>query len=118
MEEPSEGAAAMIACWQVDRINNLLHRQDRRIKLTNVQSTMLHTLLTAEGRLVSRGQLAAALPGGATLSSRAIDVYVWRLRRHLAQAGVDDLTVNTVVGRGYRVSQQEARSTDSIPINA
>lgn len=89
--------------WQVDRVRNQLWRTHQCVPLTNVQSALLHTLMTSADRLVSRGQLAAALPGGHELSERAIDVYLSRLRRRLQQAGVTDLRVKAVAGRGYHL---------------
>lgn len=89
--------------WQVDRVRNQLWRTHQCVSLTNAQSALLHTLLTSADRLVSRGQLAAVLPGGHELSERAVDVYLSRLRRRLQQAGVTDLRIKAVSGRGYHI---------------
>lgn len=87
--------------WQVDCVANRLLVAGRSHELTEVQSGLLRCLTEAQGRIVPRAALAAALPGGAGLSARSVDVYIHRLRRRLTDAGVDRLAIEAVRGRGY-----------------
>jgi two-component system, OmpR family, response regulator len=87
--------------WHVDRVGNRLVRGSVRVALTEVQSAFLQCLFEAEGRIVPRSRLAAALPNGQPVHARSIDVYIYRLRKHLHGAGVFDLLIETIRGRGY-----------------
>jgi two-component system, OmpR family, response regulator len=87
--------------WQVDRIGNRLVRGSVSVALTEVQSAFLQCLFEAEGRIVPRARLVAALPNGHPVHARSIDVYVHRLRKRLHGAGVFDLLIEATRGRGY-----------------
>jgi len=87
--------------WQVDRVGNRLLGAGGSIALTEVQCAFLQCLLEAQGRIVPRSHLAAALVRGHALHARSVDVYVYRLRKRLHEAGVSDLSIESVRGRGY-----------------
>ncbi len=87
--------------WQVDRIGNRLVRGSVSVALTEVQSAFLQCLFEAEGRIVPRARLTAALPNGHAVHARSIDVYVHRLRKRLHDSVVFDLSIEAVRGRGY-----------------
>jgi DNA-binding response OmpR family regulator len=87
--------------WHVDRVRNRLQHGQRCVALTDVQCAFLQCLLEAVGRIVPRSRLAAALPNGHPVHARSIDVYVHRLRKRLHEAGVFDLLIEAVRGRGY-----------------
>jgi DNA-binding response OmpR family regulator len=90
--------------WHLDRVTNRLLRGARSIELTEVQACLLQTLLDARGRIVPRERLGAALPLARAGHARNVDVYVHRLRRRLRDAGVFDLPIESVRGRGYQLS--------------
>ncbi len=92
--------------WQVDRIGNRLVRGSTCVALTEVQSAFLQCLFEAEGRIVPRASLAAALPNGQPVHTRSIDVYVHRLRKRLHGAGVFELLIEAIRGRGYVLHTQ------------
>jgi DNA-binding response OmpR family regulator len=92
--------------WQIDRVHNRLHAAaPRPVALTEAQSALLQCLVDADGRVVSRAQLADALvpSHGHALQARSIDVYVHRLRDRLRKAGVAGHDIEAVRGRGYRL---------------
>lgn len=92
--------------WSVDRVGNQLRRGDTRVALTEVQCAFLQCLFEAEGRIVPRARLAAALPNGHAVHARSVDVYVHRLRKRLHEAGVFDLLIEAIRGRGYLLRTQ------------
>ncbi|MRG58695.1 uroporphyrinogen-III synthase [Agromyces sp. CFH 90414] len=69
----------------------------RRISLAPVGRAILRTLVAADGSVVSREQLARALPG--SCDEHALEVAMSRLRQTIGVPGV----IATVVKRGYRV---------------
>lgn len=70
---------------------------DRRIALAPVALTILRALVQAQGSVVGRDRLAAALPG--TTDQHALEVALSRLRQTLGVPGL----IATVVKRGYRI---------------
>lgn len=74
------------------------------VQLTYSEFEVLHALLAATGRLLSRQTLLRAIFGDdAFRDPRAIDVHVHHLREKLAEAGLDPAPIVTVRGAGYRV---------------
>jgi DNA-binding response OmpR family regulator len=112
--EPSADEA--LRCrWQVDRVHNRLHgAAPRAVALTEAQAALLQCLVDADGRVVSRAQLAdALLPShGHALQARSIDVYVHRLRDRLRKAGAAGHDIEAVRGRGYRLCTLVAPGTE------
>lgn len=107
LEDPIDPADTSDDCqWQVDRIRNRLVRGSASVALTEVQCAFLQCLFEANGRIVPRAHLAAALPNGHTVHARSIDVYVHRLRKRLHDAGVFDLLIEAARGRGYTLRIQ------------
>ena len=97
------------AGWSLDRVQNRLHRNDRQVPLTELQSALLHVLLENAGRVVPRSRLLAAVARGRELHVRSVDVYIARLRLRLREARVDGLQVEGVRGRGYTLVVQPGR---------
>jgi len=76
------------------------------VELTAVQQRLLETLASHAGQVVTREQLFVAVYGEtATLSDRAIDGHVSRLRKRVARLGCQDL-VASCRGVGYRLAGQ------------
>ena len=77
---------------------------DTELALTYSEFEVLHALLQAQGRLLSRQQLLDAIFGGHEFRDpRAIDVHVHHLREKLSAAGGDPNSIVTVRGAGYRI---------------
>ncbi|HEY4982178.1 MAG TPA: response regulator transcription factor [Pseudolabrys sp.] len=77
-----------------------LRRGEEIIRLTDREREMLRILAGTPGETVSRMALAG---NGGTVSERAIDVQVNRLRRKLERNPANPMFVQTVRGIGYRL---------------
>jgi two-component system OmpR family response regulator len=106
--EPDTAPPAQMGGWWLDRVGNRLVGDDRSVTVTELQAALLQCLLAAAGRAVPRAQLRDALPLGREVGARSVDVYMHRLRKRLADAGVRDLVVVCVRGRGYLLRAEAA----------
>jgi len=80
------------------------HIGDAELSLTFSEFEVLHALVRAGGRLLSRQELLDALFGDHRFRDpRAIDVHVHHVRDKLAAAGGDPGLLVTVRGAGYRL---------------
>ncbi|HXX26336.1 MAG TPA: response regulator transcription factor [Pseudolabrys sp.] len=77
-----------------------LRKGDEIIKLTDREREMLRVLATTPGETVSRMALAG---NGESVSERAVDVLVNRLRRKIERNPANPLYVQTMRGIGYRL---------------
>jgi two-component system, OmpR family, phosphate regulon response regulator OmpR len=77
-----------------------LRKGEESIKLTDREREMLRVLSATPGETVSRAALAG---DGETVSERAVDVLVNRLRRKIERNPANPLYVQTVRGIGYRL---------------
>ena len=77
-----------------------LRKGEEVIKLTDREREMLRILAATPGETVSRMALAGS---GETVSERAVDVLVNRLRRKIERNPANPLYVQTVRGIGYRL---------------
>jgi DNA-binding response OmpR family regulator len=77
------------------------------VVLTEVQSALLQCLIEAQGLIVPRARLAAALPNRHEIGARSVDVYIHRLRQRLRGEGVEAFAIQAVRGRGYRLATLE-----------
>jgi two-component system phosphate regulon response regulator OmpR len=77
-----------------------LRKGEQIIRLTDREREMLRVLAAAPGETVSRLALAG---NGGSVSERAVDVQVNRLRRKIERNPANPLIVQTVRGIGYRL---------------
>jgi two-component system phosphate regulon response regulator OmpR len=77
-----------------------LRKGEEIIRLTDRERDMLRILSATPGETVSRMALAG---NGGSVSERAVDVQVNRLRRKIERNPADPLFVQTVRGIGYRL---------------
>jgi two-component system OmpR family response regulator len=78
---------------------------DGEITLTVSEFALLRALLSAPGRVFERAQLVELAYGsGHFVADRTVDSHIRRLRKKLADAGVD--AIETVYGIGYRMREQ------------
>jgi two-component system phosphate regulon response regulator OmpR len=78
-----------------------LRKGEEVIRLTDREREMLRVLAATPGETVARLQLAGN--GGSTVSERAVDVQINRLRRKIERNPANPLYVQTVRGIGYRL---------------
>ena len=77
-----------------------LRQGEEIIRLTDREREMLRILATTPGETVTRMSLAG---NGGSISERAVDVQVNRLRRKIERNPANPLFVQTVRGIGYRL---------------
>lgn len=80
---------------------------DRVIDLTTAEFDLLHALVQAGGRVMTRDLLMNAVPrrdSAQSIQNRSIDVYVQRLRSKLSDDTRDPRYIVTVRGIGYRLA--------------
>lgn len=99
-----EPALLRLGRWTLDREQQRLDSDERRVPLTDLQCALMQCLGEQAGRVVPRAALSAVLGGGRELHVRSVDVYVARLRRRLREERVLDITIEGVRGRGYTLS--------------
>ncbi len=93
---------ATLGGWRLDAARLRLQRGERTVELTATQAQLLQCLAHHAGRLVPRAELHERIcPGASDIRARTIDVYVHRLRRRLADAGVGAIHIEAVRGRGF-----------------
>jgi len=79
----------------------------QELVLTVTEFALLAALLAAPGRVLARAQLVERAYGaGHYITDRTVDSHIRRLRKKLADAGVDP--IETVYGVGYRLREQLA----------
>jgi len=88
--------------WRLDPVHNQLQRGEQIIALTGGQAHLLRCLAQHAGRVVPRAELHEQVCApDSELRARSVDVYVHRLRQRLSVAGVHDLAIEAVRGRGF-----------------
>ena len=103
---PSGRPAIRHADLLVDPDRHEVTRDGRPIPLTRVEFRLLHTILEADGRVLSRDQLLDAIYGQdqADVLDRTVDVHIGRLRDKLGDDAERPRYVATVRGVGYRAA--------------
>ncbi|WP_424964758.1 response regulator transcription factor [Dinoroseobacter sp. S375] len=77
----------------------------RNLELTNTEATLLKVIMAGQGDVVTRSEILDQVYGNATtITDRAIDAHIVRLRRKLALASPDADLIVTVHGAGYRLA--------------
>jgi two-component system OmpR family response regulator len=85
----------------VDLSGSIARRGQHELQLTATEFRILALLASRPGKIVSQGQIAAAVwPTESPPESNAVEVHVARLRRKLDEAGGAQL-LHTVRGLGY-----------------
>lgn len=106
-----EAAPDLPAGWRLDAVHNCLQRGAQAVALTGGQAHLLRCLALHAGRVVPRAELHEQVCAPESdLRARSIDVYVHRLRQRLLAAGVHDLSIHAVRGRGFLL-RSEAQSS-------
>ena len=80
----------------------------RNINLTSTEYKLLHSLMSAPGKVFSREQLLDRLyPHGENVIDRVIDVHIGKLRQKIEKDPADPQLILTVRGFGYRFAEPE-----------
>jgi two-component system, OmpR family, response regulator CpxR len=90
----------------IDPATRTVLRNNTLVDLTTVEFDLLHTLLSAAGRVVTREDISQRVLGRAfDPFDRSIDVHIGKVRRKLADDAGDDERIKTVRGVGYIYAQ-------------
>lgn len=87
----------------IDRRNSELRTAARALPLTQMESASLWLLADKAGEVVDRDALAKASGRTYRADDRTLDMMVLRLRRKLAAVGADEVSIDTVRHKGYRL---------------
>jgi two-component system, OmpR family, phosphate regulon response regulator PhoB len=97
------GRALTVGGLSLDVARHVATVQGRPVELTPKEFDLLHALLDAAGRVLSREHLLNRVWGYAradAIESRTIDVHIRRLR---AKLGAEERRITTIKGVGYRL---------------
>ncbi len=87
----------------LNRMERVVERSGRRIRLTNREYALLEQLVLERGRLVTRATLLERVWGLSSSETNVVDVYINYLRRKLDDGGSMPL-IETIRGRGYKIA--------------
>lgn len=88
-----------VAGHRLQVFGDLVHLDDRTVRLSAAPAAVLEALVRRPGHVVARATLLAALPSGTAASEHAVEVAVARLRQRLGPE-----VVQTSFKRGYRLA--------------
>lgn len=81
-----------------------------RLELTSLEYALLEFLMREKGKVIGRARILQNVWGTAEDPlTNVVDVYIRRLRAHLAKGGASEMIV-TVRGRGYRLLDLDTES--------
>lgn len=91
---------------ELDRDIHRAYRNGREVRLGPTEYKLLEFLMSAPGRVFSRGQLLDAVWGNENyVDERTVDVHVGRLRRSIKRGKETD-PIRTVRGAGYSLNDK------------
>jgi two-component system response regulator BaeR len=97
-----QGKVLLLVC-SVDTVRQQVICKGRALPLTPVEYRLLVLLLSRPGQVFARARMLDHLHQDfRDVSDRAIDSHIKNIRRKLDQCGVQDTTIASVYGVGYR----------------
>jgi len=101
---PTDGPTELVhGPLVMDLVRHELRWGERPLVLTVTEFALLRCLLTAPGRVFTRGDLVDRVYGhGHVITERTMDSHIRRIRKKFADLGADPL--ETVYGLGYRLA--------------
>ncbi len=93
-----------IGPWVFDQVlGELSDEEDKKVRLTDVEATLLRALSARPGEVLSREALAEMVgtENPDAMNSRTIDVQITRLRRKMGEDSKAPRFLQTVRGKGY-----------------
>jgi DNA-binding response OmpR family regulator len=99
------GNALQLGELSLDTVSRQVTLGDRSLSLSPREGAVLEILLRRSGRVVPKKIVEDHLFGmSGDVASNAVEVYVHRLRKQLAEAGAD-LEIHTIRGVGYLIAK-------------
>jgi two-component system, OmpR family, response regulator len=100
----ASGAQLQIGSLCLDMVGHLATSNGKTLELSARELHVLEILMLRAGRVVSKEQLCEQVSGlGELVSDNAIEVYIYRLRKHLKSGGIN---IRTLRGLGYMLEKQ------------
>ena len=94
---------------RLDPASHKVTLDGEEVPLTPSEFTLLHALMGAPGRVLSRDELLGRLyAGGETVIDRVVDVHVGKLRQKIEADPACPRLIETVRGIGYRFAERSA----------
>jgi DNA-binding response OmpR family regulator len=101
------GATLQLGNIALDTVARQVFVGDQPIFFSAREIAVLEQLLRRSGRVVAKNLLADNLYGlSQEVGSNAVEVYVHRLRKHLAEAGAS-VQIHTLRGVGYLIAEEK-----------
>jgi two-component system response regulator BaeR len=96
-------SGTLLAGVHIDKERHAASINNRQLKLSPVEFSLLERLADHPGRVFSRDQLMSAIYSDyRVVSDRTVDTHVKNLRRKLSEASPDTDLIESVYGVGYR----------------
>ncbi len=108
VERKALGSSVKIGNWMLD--GSFLKKEAKEVELSEREVDILHYLVQANGRVVSRDELLKRVWNiqAKQLETRTVDMHMARLRQKLDDS--DQLILQTVRGKGYRLGGENSTS--------
>ena len=106
----ADDATVQVQDLALHRLQRIVERGGRQIKLTNREYALLEQLVLERGRCVSRAVLLERVWGVSASETNVVDVYINYLRRKLDDGSAAHL-IETVRGKGYQIAMTANRGT-------
>lgn len=101
-----EGATLVVGALSIDRASRILKVNTNVVSTTETEFEIAWELASHATTVVSRDALSRAARGVAYDGlDRGIDIHVSRLRKKLREAGLSELTIRSIRGEGYLLTQ-------------
>jgi two-component system response regulator CpxR len=99
-----ESGVLRVQDLELDPAARRVLQRGRRLDLTDVEFSLLESLMRSPGKVVNREELSETVLGRKfDPFDRSLDMHVCRLRRKLARNGSQDELVKTIRGVGYQL---------------
>lgn len=104
LQSKNDSRFVPMGCWQFDTHTGTLMQEERKVKLTAVEASILKLLYINEGSAVSRDEIMEQTRGSNyNPLDRSIDIHINKLRKKIEADPSAPVCIYTVRGKGYRL---------------
>lgn len=108
-QAPVESAVLRLGALTLNKETRQVHIGDRAVNLTPTEFELLQSMMSAPGRVFTRGELLDVL-GAAAMAERTVDVHVRNLRSKIEPDPTNPRYIETIFSVGYRMNQSDNES--------
>jgi two-component system response regulator BaeR len=88
---------------QLDKNGFIMKFNDKEVRLTNLEFTLLNLLMQNSGRIYSREQIIElAYKNESNISDRAIDSHIKNIRKKVRLLDIENNIIEIIYGAGFR----------------